>query len=92
MKKAAKFIVIGTVQGVFFRNFCKEKAEELKLTGHVRNLEDGNVEVYVEGEKDNITKLGNLLKEGPKYAQIKDLKFEEKKWTGEFKEFKIIKF
>lgn len=92
MKFAAKIIVNGTVQGVFFRNFCKEKADALNLKGHVRNLEDSNVEIVVEGEKDNVLKLVEKLKEGPKYSQIRNVSVEEKSWSGDLKEFKVLRF
>lgn len=92
MKKAAKFIIQGTVQGVFFRQFLKAKADLLELKGFARNLTDGNVEVIVEGEGEKITTLGNMLKKGPEHASIRNLQFEEKKWSGEFKDFKILRF
>ena len=92
MKKAVKFVVSGTVQGVFFRQFCKEQADKLELRGYVRNLESGTVEVLVEGEKDNIEEMYKILKKGPPHAQIREVKPEEKKWSGEFKDFTIIKF
>ncbi|MAH47549.1 acylphosphatase [Candidatus Pacearchaeota archaeon] len=92
MKKAAKIVVSGTVQGVFFRGFIKKKAEGLGLTGFVRNLEDGNVEVVVEGERENINKLVDFCKKGPEHSIISGLKTEEIKWSGDFKEFKILRF
>ena len=92
MKKAARFLVRGTVQGVFFRKFVKDNADNLKLKGFVRNLDTGEVEVFVEGEQEQIKRLEPILKQGPKHAQIRDVKIEEKKWIGEFKNFKILKF
>lgn len=91
-KKAVKFTISGTVQGVFFRQFCKDKAVELGLKGYVRNLETSNVEVLVEGEKDKIEEMYNILKKGPPHAQIREIKPEEKKWSGEFKDFSIMRF
>jgi acylphosphatase len=91
-KKAVKFNINGTVQGVFFRQFCKDKATELGLKGYVRNLETSNVEVLVEGDKDKIEEMYNILKKGPPHAQIRDIKPEEKKWSGEFKDFSIMRF
>lgn len=92
VKKAAKFIIQGSVQGVFFRQFIKEKAEAMELKGFTRNLTDGNVEIIVEGEGERIEIFGNLLKQGPEHANIRNLQFEERKWTGEFKDFKILRF
>jgi acylphosphatase len=92
MKKAVKFVIQGTVQGVFFRQFCKDQADKLGLRGYVRNLESGEVEVLVEGDKEKIEEMYKILKKGPPHAQIRDLKPEEKKWSGEFKDFTIMRF
>ena len=91
MKKAAKIIINGTVQGVFFRNFCKESADKLGLKGFVRNLEDGNVEVVVEGEGDTIERMIAACKKGTPHSQIRGVKVEEKKWSGELEGFKILR-
>ncbi len=93
MKKAARFFVQGTVQGIFFRQFVKENAEKLGLLGFVRNLtESGNVEIIVEGDGDKIERLSDIVKKGPKHSQIRHVQIEERKWSGEFKEFKILRF
>ena len=82
----------GTVQGVFFRQFVKEGADDLKLRGFVRNLESGDVEIVVEGEDEAIERMGNKLRKGPKHAQIRDVVVEKRKWSGDFGEFKVLKF
>lgn len=92
MKKAAKLIVQGTVQGIFFRQFVKEHADKLGLLGFVRNLTNGNVEIVAEGEKEQIERLIGFVKEGPKHSQIRNVQVEERKWSGDFKVFKIIRF
>ena len=92
MKSAAKIIVKGTVQGVFFRQFVKEHSDNLKLTGYVRNLETGEVEIVVEGDKEQIKRLEGLIKKGTEHSQIRDVQTIERKWSGEFKEFKILRF
>jgi acylphosphatase len=92
MKKAVKLTISGTVQGIFFRNFCKDNADKLALKGYVRNLESGEVEVLIEGDKEKIEEMYKILKQGPPHSQIRDLKPEEKKWTGEFSDFKILRF
>lgn len=91
VKTAFKIEIEGSVQGVFFRQFTKENADKLNLKGFVRNLENGNVEVFVEGDKEKLAEFIELIKKGPKYSIIRDVKIEEKKWTGEFKDFKILK-
>ena len=92
VKKAAKFIMKGTVQGIFFRQFVKEHADNLKLKGFVRNLENSDVEIIVEGEGDAIKRLGGFVQKGPAHAQIRDVQITERKWSGDFKEFKILRF
>ena len=92
MKKAVRFTLSGTVQWVFFRQFCKEKADKLGLKGYLRNLEDGNIEVMVEGEMDKINEMYKVLKQGPPHSQIRNIKLENRKWSGEFKDFSIVKF
>jgi len=92
MKTGARFVVKGTVQGVFFRQFVKEGADEFKLKGFVRNLESGDVEVVVEGEDDAIGRFLNRVRVGPKHAQIRDVVVEKRKWSGDFDGFKVLRF
>lgn len=92
MKKATRFIVQGTVQGIFFRQFVKENADKLRLTGHVRNLDNGTVEVIAEGESEAIERLLGFLKKGPEHSHIRNVVVEERKWSGEFEGFKILRF
>ena len=67
---AKKIFISGRVQGVFFRESTRQIASELKLTGGVRNLADGRVEVLVAGEDAVIQSLIKWLKIGPKYAKV----------------------
>jgi acylphosphatase len=92
MKKAVKIVIDGTVQGVFFRQFIKTEADKLSVKGLTRNLENGNVEVIAEGDKEALEKLIEICKKGPQFAQIRSLKVEERKYSGDFKEFKVLKF
>lgn len=91
MKGGAKLIVKGTVQGVFFRNFCKENADKLGLKGFVRNLDDGDVELVIEGEKDAVEEMIEVCRRGPPHSQIRDVSVEEKKWSGDLDEFKVLR-
>jgi acylphosphatase len=91
MKKAAKLIVTGTVQGVFFRQFIKDNAEKFGLKGFARNLETGDVEIIVEGDGENILKMIEEAKKGPTHAQIRNVSVEERKYSGDFKEFKVLR-
>ncbi len=89
MDKRAQIIITGRVQGVFFRDYTRENAVKLGLTGWVKNLADGNVEAEVEGEEDRIDKLIELLKKGPPAARVKDVKVVWQKPKNEFDNFSI---
>ena len=89
MKKSVRLYINGTVQGVFFRNFIKENAERYNLKGFTRNLEDGKIEVFVEGDSDKVEKMIELCKKGPKHAQIKDVEIKSEPFQS-FKVFKIL--
>ena len=76
MKKSVRLYINGTVQGVFFRGFIKENAERYNVKGFVRNLEDGRIEVFLEGQVNDVNKMIEICKKGPKHSIIK--KVEEK--------------
>ena len=89
--KTYRINIIGTVQGVLFRNFIKDKANELKLKGFCRNLDNGSVEVVIEGMDENVNSMISACKEGPRHADVRNAEASEIKHQG-FKEFKILKF
>lgn len=89
MKKAVRLYIFGIVQGVFFRNFVKESADKLNLKGYVRNKEDGSVEVWIEGNNEDVEKMIEMCKQGPKHSVIKRLDIIEEKMQ-DMKEFKIL--
>ena len=86
--KTLKMKIIGTVQGVFFRKFIKDNADELEVKGFVRNLDDGNVEVVVEGKDESVNELVRICEKGPGHADIKKVDVEEIRHQG-FKNFKV---
>jgi len=63
-------VVRGRVQGVGFRWFVREAARRRNLSGWVRNLEDGGVEVAAEGTENSIALLRSELGEGPAGAAV----------------------
>lgn len=75
--KAARFIVRGKVQGVFYRASARERAVALKLTGHARNLLDGSVEVVAYGDAAAIDQLEVWLHEGPEHARVDEMYRED---------------
>lgn len=63
-------IVHGRVQGVGFRYFVLQQARALELVGHTRNLADGTVEVYAEGDRAALITLVQELRRGPRAASV----------------------
>ena len=82
-------IVYGYVQGVFFRAFVSRRASELGLTGYVRNLPQGTVEVQAEGERNRLKKLIGYLKVGPPGARVERVATNWSKYTGNYSGFSI---
>jgi acylphosphatase len=72
-----KALVSGKVQGVFFRAFTKKVADELQLTGWVKNLSDGRVEVMVCGSQETLQKFLDVLRQGPPSSKVSDVCWEE---------------
>jgi len=87
---AVKVVVYGSVQGVFFRDFTSRRAEELGLTGYVRNLPGGSsVEVLAEGEKTKLEKLIGYLKTGPPRAAVTRIETSWLPPSGSYSRFGI---
>jgi len=72
-------IITGKVQGVSYRWYAQEKMKELGLTGTMKNLPDGTVEIHVEGEK--MKEFLEWCKEGSPAAEVEKVKvISEKKF------------
>lgn len=89
MKKSVRLYISGLVQGIFFRAFVKENAEKYNLKGFVRNLNDGRVEVFLEGDTNDVNKMIELCKVGPKHSKVKEVQTKPEKHQG-FRVFKIL--
>jgi acylphosphatase len=70
---AARFLVSGRVQGVYFRASTRERALALGLDGHARNLADGSVEVIAAGEAAALEALAEWLQHGPPAARVEQV-------------------
>ncbi|NIM07166.1 MAG: acylphosphatase [Armatimonadetes bacterium] len=82
-------IISGEVQWVGFRAFAEYHAQRLGVTGFVRNLPDGNVEVIAEGEKPALDALLEELHRGPGSARVKHVAISWQTPTGEYHSFYI---
>jgi len=88
--KTIRAKIEGTVQGMFFRKFVKEEADKLGLKGHVRNLDNGQVEVIAEGENVQVNELMKICKQGAPHSAIKAMIMQDLNHIG-FDEFKIMR-
>lgn len=84
-----QFLVYGRVQGVGFRFFTCREAQKIGLTGSVRNLNDGSVQVIAVGSAAQIEQLSQWLQIGPRTAKVERLLVQEYKATQEFTDFSI---
>ena len=81
--------VYGRVQGVFYRDSTRTEALCLGLTGWVRNLNDGSVEMVAEGPADALEQLAGWLRTGPPLARVTDVQLRWENATGAFDTFKV---
>jgi acylphosphatase len=89
MKRHYIIRVYGQVQGVSFRYYAKQKADDFDLTGFVRNESNGTVCIEVEGGQKNLQKFIAWCHEGPDYAQVEKVEVKESKTLQNFEDFTI---
>jgi acylphosphatase len=89
MAEIARHIsVTGRVQGVFFRGWMQEQANELAVTGWVRNCPDGRVDAHIEGEDAAVRQLIERIRKGPPAARVEDVHLWDVE-TFDFDDFEI---
>lgn len=71
--------VVGKVQGVSFRWFTRRAAQEMGISGWVRNLPDGSVEVRARGEAGALGQLLETISRGPARSRVELVEAQE--WT-----------
>jgi acylphosphatase len=74
--------ISGSVQGVFFRASCVDRAKALGLSGWVRNASDGGVEAVFEGEDAGVESMLAWCRKGPPYAEVDRVEVVEEVPTG----------
>ena len=87
--RRVRLIVSGRVQGVSFRAYTERMARSLGLTGWIRNLPSGQVEILAEGPADVLEKLVDWAHHGPSLARVESVEIERLEPTGEFADFRI---
>lgn len=88
MKK--RFLVYGDVQGVGFRYFTWQQANKIGVTGFVRNLADGSVEVVAAGTEAKIQALHSWLQHGPRTATVQQVFAEDYLGSKAFTAFQVL--
>jgi acylphosphatase len=68
-----RVLISGRVQGVFFRDTCRATAEQHGVNGWVRNLPDGRVEAVFEGLDEQVSRLVEWSRQGPRAAVVEDI-------------------
>ena len=89
MKIAKKYVVAGRVQGVGYRFFAERVANQLGIQGYVKNLWDGNVEVYAIGDNASLEELKRHLAEGPRSAHVSGVEESEEPIDKRYKRFLV---
>ena len=83
--------VHGKVQGVWFRKFVKDMADNLKVKGIVMNEPDKTVFIVAQGNSEQLNDFITYCKQGPRLAEVSNLHVEEDESLSDFTEFQIIK-
>ncbi len=86
----ARVVVVGRVQGVFYRDSTRRTARQLGVTGWVRNRVDGGVEALFEGEEAAVREAVGLARAGPKLARVDRVDVAWEEATGEFADFRVV--
>lgn len=87
--KTYHYIVKGYVQGVSFRYYTQRTASRLGITGTVKNLFNGDVEVYAQGEQKAMKEFEAFLNRGPSPARVQQVVREEFENDHEYPDFEI---
>ncbi len=90
MLKKIHLLISGKVQGVFYRVNTKNKADELGLTGWVKNIPDGKVEVLAEGKEGGLKEFIKWCYNGSKGAKVDKVEVEWRDYENKFDNFKIL--
>jgi acylphosphatase len=86
---AKRLLISGRVQGVGFRFFAEERASVEGLHGYVRNLPDGRVEVFIEGDDESVVRVERALRRGPPGARVDHVEVEPAAPTGRATGFSV---
>lgn len=75
-KVSFSITVSGKVQGVGYRYFAQKEAYKHGVTGWVRNMANGNVEIYAEGSVQQVDRFVDNLRQGPSHSNVQDIQIQ----------------
>lgn len=90
MKKGVHLLVSGMVQGVGFRYYVHHAARRHYLTGWVKNLDDGRVEVLAEGEEEELRLFVKEIEKGSRFSTVREVQAEWQPYSHKFRSFEIV--
>ena len=88
-RERAHLYVSGQVQGVFFRDSARKRAERLGLTGWVKNLPDGRGEALFEGPSEKVREMVRWCEQGPSQAEVEDVDTDFEAPEGDLTSFEV---
>ena len=89
MKSRVHVVISGRVQGVWFRASTRDKAQQLGLTGWVKNTSEGNVEAVFEGEEKLINEMLDWCHHGPPMAEVENVEIKKRRPSNDSDGFSI---
>ena len=89
MLVARRLLIGGRVQRVGFRFFAEERAAIEGVHGWIRNLPDGRVEAYLEGDREAVDRVEGALRRGPSGARVESVTVDDQVPTGRATGFSV---
>lgn len=87
----ADLLIMGRVQGVFYRASAQQEAQRLGVMGEIRNLPGGEVEAIVEGSQEAVEEFIAWCRKGPPAAEVENVRVRWSKPRGEFRTFVVAR-
>lgn len=88
--KSFHLLITGGVQGIGYRSWFRREAQQLRVTGWVKNRQDGSVEAVIQGDEKNLEKLIQKAKQGPEVGWVENVTVTERPVDGELTVFEVV--
>lgn len=90
VKQRTHILVTGKVQGVFFRQATKVVAIKNNVNGWVKNLENSQVEILLEGEETDVNSVVDWCRNGPANSRVDKIEINQQIFVGELLNFEVL--